>query len=121
MPQVEEYRIGNTTIRIMGDAFAGKSQREIEEILRRIGRRLGVSHGSRAMRPLGRERRRPEKAKTLQTIHKSNGGSQLCPAGTRFQGGLVIAAPLLASLQSNSTQTEPSDAFFWHRYVQEGS
>lgn len=86
MPQVEEYRIGNTTIRIMGDAFAGKSQREIEEILRRIGRRLGVSHGSRAMRPLGRERRRPEKAKTLQTIHKSNGGSQLCPRRHALSG-----------------------------------
>lgn len=36
MPQVAEYRIGNTTIRIFDDACKG--QAEVEEILRRISR-----------------------------------------------------------------------------------
>jgi GTPase len=38
MPEVAQYKIGNTTIRIFDDACADKSQAEVEEILRRISR-----------------------------------------------------------------------------------
>lgn len=38
MPEVAQYRIGNTTVRVMDDACAGKTEAEVQEILRRICR-----------------------------------------------------------------------------------
>jgi hypothetical protein len=50
MPQVAEYKIGNTTIRIFDDACAGKSQAEVDAILNRVGQ-LAVRAFAKPVKP----------------------------------------------------------------------